>query len=219
MTVRGWVVLAALALFMAPASARFVRVVDGDTIELPDGVHRIHGIDAPEAGQRCARAGGGAWPCGREAIAVLERLVAAGTVSCDDRGRDGYGRILSVCTAAGRDLGGALVDLGLAWSFRRYAHDYDGAEDAAHAAGRGIWQAETETPWDYRAKAWTAAAETVPDGCPIKGNVNAKGERIYHPPWSPWWSRTRVDRRRGERWFCDEAAAVAAGFRAPYWGR
>lgn len=24
---------------------------------------------------------------------------------------------------------------------------------------------------------------------------------------------------RGERWFCDKGEAIAAGWRAPYWGR
>jgi hypothetical protein len=113
------------------------------------------------------------------------------------------------------------VEAGLAWSFRRYSDDYNGLEDAARLRGDGIWQAETETPWDFRSRRWTTAASSGdgPPGCPIKGNINRNGERIYHPPWSAWWSRTTIDTRRGERWFCDEAEAVAAGWRPPAWGR
>ena len=52
-------------------------------------------------------------------------------------------------------------------------------------------------------------------GCAIKGNVSADGARIYHLPGGPGYARTRIDPDRGEAWFCDEAAASAAGFRPP----
>jgi hypothetical protein len=60
---------------------------------------------------------------------------------------------------------------------------------------------------------WERAAETPPAGCPIKGNIGAEGERIYHTPWSPWYARTKIDEDKGERWFCDEAEAIEAGWR------
>jgi len=48
------------------------------------------------------------------------------------------------------------------------------------------------------------------------GNINSKGERIYHTPWgSRSYDRTEINSAKGERWFCDEAEAVAAGWRAP----
>lgn len=84
------------------------------------------------------------------------------------------------------------------------------------AAGRGIWQADAIPPWEWRASRWERAAEASPrPGCPIKGNINARGERIYHTPWSPNYLRTVIDESRGERWFCDEAEAAVAGWRAP----
>jgi endonuclease YncB( thermonuclease family) len=199
------------------ASAEQVRVVDGDTIEIGGTIHRIHGIDAPEAGQTCARTGGGRWPCGRTAIDMLTRIVRSGPVRCEKQGTDSYGRALSVCSTGGSDIGAMMVDLGLAWSFRKYAHDYDGLEDAAHGDGRGIWQAETEAPWAYRARRWAESIDSGPPGCPIKGNVNRDGMRIYHAPWSPWWAKTSIDVRKGERWFCSEGEALAAGWRAPLW--
>jgi hypothetical protein len=57
----------------------------------------------------------------------------------------------------------------------------------------------------------------APDpNCPIKGNINSKGERIYHTPWgSRNYDRTKINTAKGERWFCNEAEAVAAGWRAP----
>ncbi len=51
--------------------------------------------------------------------------------------------------------------------------------------------------------------------CAIKGNINRRGERIYHRPGSASYDDTRIDERRGERWFCTEEEARAAGWRAP----
>ena len=49
--------------------------------------------------------------------------------------------------------------------------------------------------------------------CVIKGNVAASGERIYHVPGGEYYAVTRVSPAKGERWFCSEAEAVAAGWR------
>jgi endonuclease YncB( thermonuclease family) len=51
-------------------------------------------------------------------------------------------------------------------------------------------------------------------GCRIKGNISQSG-RIYHVPGSPSYDQTRIDESKGERWFCTEAEARAAGWRAP----
>jgi hypothetical protein len=73
----------------------------------------------------------------------------------------------------------------------------------------------TEAPWDFRADRWERAAAASPrPGCPIKGNIADDEEHIYHTPWSPWYSRTKIDEGKGERWFCDEAEAIEAGWRA-----
>ena len=50
-------------------------------------------------------------------------------------------------------------------------------------------------------------------GCAIKGNISSDGKRIYHVPGQTWYDRTRIDRENGERWFCSEAEARAAGWR------
>ena len=50
--------------------------------------------------------------------------------------------------------------------------------------------------------------------CNIKGNVSADdGERIYHVPGQKYYARTKIDSRYGERWFCSEEEARAAGWR------
>jgi endonuclease YncB( thermonuclease family) len=49
--------------------------------------------------------------------------------------------------------------------------------------------------------------------CTIKGNISRSG-RIYHLPGSASYDRTLVDEARGERWFCSEDEARAAGWRS-----
>lgn len=51
-------------------------------------------------------------------------------------------------------------------------------------------------------------------GCNVKGNVSIEtGERIYHVPGQKYYRQTVISPRYGERWFCSEREAVAAGWR------
>jgi hypothetical protein len=51
-------------------------------------------------------------------------------------------------------------------------------------------------------------------GCGIKGNISTRtGERIYHMPGQKYYFETRINWLRGERWFCSESDARAAGWR------
>lgn len=190
------------------------RVIDGDTLDLGARRLRLHGIDAPEIDQTCRRADGSDWPCGRAARDRLAALVAGLEVACVARGRDSYGRTIATCDAGGRDLGESMVGEGLAWAYVHFSRVYAGTESTARDAGLGIWQGEAEAAWDYRRHDWKAASGTIPQpACPIKGNITAAGERVYHTPASPWYARTGIDTAAGEAWFCDEAEAQAAGWR------
>lgn len=216
-------IFAIASALAGPAAAEAVsgpaRIVDGDTIEVAGTTVRLEGIDAPEAGQTCERATGrGRWACGDAAMDRLAALIGDQPVRCAGQERDAYGRLLGECFTAGGDwINDVMVRDGFAWAFVRYSDRYEVVEREAREARRGVFQAPTETPWDYRAARWKAAEQTAPEGCPIKGNINRKQERIYHAPWSPWYGRTKVSPERGERWFCDEAEALAAGWRAPFW--
>lgn len=196
------------------------KVIDGDTLVVGAVVVRLHGIDAPEMGQTCRDAEGVGYDCGAEARDRLSELADGRPVACRGETSDGYGRRLAVCaTTDAPDLGAALVREGLAWAFVRYSDDYRALEREARQRPAGLWSGSAQPPWDYRARRWEVAVATAPDRCPIKGNINRQGERIYHAPWSPWYLKTKVSERQGERWFCSEAEAVAAGFRPPYWTR
>ena len=49
--------------------------------------------------------------------------------------------------------------------------------------------------------------------CRIKGNISRKGTGIYHVTGGALYAKTRIDTTKGERWFCSEAEARAAGWR------
>ena len=51
--------------------------------------------------------------------------------------------------------------------------------------------------------------------CLIKGNINSKGTKIYHVPGTSAYASTKIDTSKGERWFCTEADALAAGWSPP----
>jgi endonuclease YncB( thermonuclease family) len=190
-------------------------VVDGDTLEIHGTRIRLHGIDAPESSQLCLVHGSKA-RCGQEAALALSEKIGTGVVSCDAKDRDHYGRVVAVCHAHGEDLNGWMVISGWAMAYRHYSADYIQQEQSAAAAKIGIWQGEFVPPWEWRRGA-RLAAEQAPSSqsstCDIKGNVSASGERIYHLPGGEYYSRTKISPSKGERWFCSNAEAEAAGWR------
>lgn len=50
--------------------------------------------------------------------------------------------------------------------------------------------------------------------CRIKGAVGAAGERVYHLPGAAGYGTAEIDPTKGERWFCTETEARAAGWKA-----
>ncbi len=220
----------ALILLATPALADVAgvaSVIDGDTIEVHGQRIRLHGIDAPESRQLC-RLDGKPWQCGKDAANALAKKIARRPVTCEDLGRDRYKRIIARCTAAGEDLEKWMVVNGWALAYRRYSLDYTGQEAEARAARRGIWAGEFVKPWEWRRGKRLGSAESKActacdlrhkrllkgsEKCTIKGNINAKGERIYHMSGQQAYGVTRINPGAGERWFCSEAEADAAGWR------
>lgn len=194
-------------------------VVDGDTIEIGGERIRLHGIDALESDQICQRGSGEGYRCGQEAALALADKVAGRTVRCDLVDRDRYGRHVGRCFVGGTDLNAWMVGQGHAVAYRRYALDYVPDEFAARAKRNGAWEGYFDLPWDWRSGDRRGAAvnertasRTASAGCDIKGNVSSNG-RIYHLPGQRYYARTRIDPASGERWFCSEEEARAAGWR------
>jgi endonuclease YncB( thermonuclease family) len=182
-----------------------------DTVRVGGTLVRLAGIEAHESEQRCGR-GSNRWRCSGVAETVLARLVNSRTASCALSGRDDAGRTLGRCTVGQTDVAAELVRQGYVFAEGGILARYTGEEREARAAKAGLWGGEVERPAEYRAKLWEEAKRRAPDGCPIKGQVTASA-RIYVLPWSPDYERARVQTTRGERWFCSEQEAVAAGFK------
>lgn len=201
-----------------------VSAIDGDSLNMHI---RLFGIDTPEAAQICKDDQGRDYPCGRVASDALAKLVQHKIVSCEVKTRDRYGRPVAICYADKIDIGGALVDAGVAVAFRKYSDKYVADEERARAAKRGLWAGTFEMPWDYRERRrkQSKASRMLPPGCPaepaplptecaIKGNVSRSG-RIYHMPGSRDYDKVVINRDKGERYFCSEKEARACGWRKP----
>jgi endonuclease YncB( thermonuclease family) len=101
------------------------RVIDGDTIDICIGAScvrvRLCGIDAPEQGERGYS----------EATDALRTLVSRETIRCvpvgqgtvcDGRSRStNRGRLVAQCFLTEADIGGALVEQGLACDWERFS--------------------------------------------------------------------------------------------------
>ncbi len=206
-----------LALALMGAAPARPGVVDGDTFTLgPDRI-RLWGVDAPEGRQVCRDGRGETYRCGDAARERLKALIGNRRIDCRQRDRDQYGRSVSQCRAGGVDLGEAMVRAGWAVEYRTFSRGtYAAAEAEAKAAKRGLWAGTFEPPSAYRAdeRAEARAAAPAPPsgGCVIKGNINARGRRIFHQPGERDYAATVIDPGRGERWFCSAAQAQAAGW-------
>lgn len=125
-------------------------VLDGDTLDF-DGLRvRLFGIDAFERDQLCTRKDRASYACGQVSREALIVAVARQPVTCTKRDVDQYGRMVGVCRTREGDLSARLVSEGAALAYRHYSTDYVDEEDAARAAGRGVWAGSFEAPWDHR---------------------------------------------------------------------
>ena len=208
-------------------------VIDGDTVEIRGERVRFNGIDAPESAQLCADSAGRTYRCGaRSAEALSEWLAASSPTACKFVERDQYGRFVDNCTRAdGTSVQRWLVRSGYAMDWPHYSNGaFAKEQSAARSEKIGIWQGKFQPPWEWRAaqrgKADTssvvspmpsvaspAAASVQSGACNIKGNISRKGVRIYHVPGQKYYVQTRISAGKGERWFCTEQEARAAGWR------
>jgi endonuclease YncB( thermonuclease family) len=197
----------------SPSAAERVIVIDGDTLQVDGSPVQLYGIDAPELGQLC-RQDERMWRCGRDAATSLEKLVVlSGPLECSSwSGRAEEARAdgipVRVCEASREDLGWTLLNNGYAVALPGSFPEYAEAERYAREAHLGIWRGHFSPPWRWR----EGAGDDADRECAIKGTIEAGGERVYVVPTDPGYLGAAVDPSRGERMFCSDEAARAAGW-------
>lgn len=191
-------------------------ISDGDTLKIWSQAIRLEGIDAPETAQTCMKKDDTAWKCGEAAANYLQKITKGKEITCEGTKIDQYKRLLATCYLDETNLNQHLVEQGWAVAFIEYTDTYITQERDAQQQSKGIWNTEFVRPSAFRSGQWQKAGTASNDECVIKGNINRKGDKIYHAPWSRSYNRTKISTAKGERWFCTEDEALAAGWRAPY---
>jgi endonuclease YncB( thermonuclease family) len=191
--------------------------VSGDVLRLKGQLVRLDGIEAPERDQRCGttaptKGQSKRWACGEAAAEMLSRTVRGKTVRCSLSGQDDLGRPRGSCLIGEQNVGAELVRVGLAFSDGGLLSGFGSLEREARNQKLGIWRGDADRPSEHRAKLWAEAKKAAPDGCPIKGQMVGDAKR-YVMPWQQDYARARVRAQKGERWFCSEQEAKAAGWK------
>lgn len=194
-----------------------VSVVDGDTIDiLLNGEMerlRLIGINTPETvdprkSVECF---------GREASEKAKSILSGRQVALEDDSsqgeRDKYGRLLRyVFFEDGTNFNLLMIQEGYAYEYThdlpyRYQTEFKQAQKEAEKNKMGLWGNPCQN------KTEVAPAAPAAGACVIKGNINAKKEKIYHVPGCGSYDKTVIDESNEEKWFCSEQDALDAGWR------
>ena len=156
---------------------------------------------------------------GREASDNAKKLLTGAQVkiaadpSQDDK--DIYGRLLRyVWRADGLFYNLEAIKDGFAYEYTyqvpyQYQKEFKDAQKFAQDNKLGLWADGACGQKNISAAKGIAASST----CLIKGNIGSTGEKIYHLPDCPYYNQTVINESQGEKWFCTEAEALAAGWR------
>lgn len=141
-----WILLCVPSVF--GQTGRVVRVLDGDTLSLlTDDKQeirvRLKEIDAPEKNQAF----------GYRSKQALLVMCAGKRAELKDTSEDRYGRTLAQVYCNDVYVNKELVNIGLAWVYRRYSKDPSmiSAEETAKSAKLGLWAGSNPIPpWEFR---------------------------------------------------------------------
>ena len=223
--------------------AQVVKVVDGATVDVEiDGqLFRVRylGIEIPEP----ATTGPDGANLGERARDFNSHLVSGQTVELEKGAVDtnSFGLAIRYVYVDGEMVNEALLTNGYATvaSFPpdfKYKSSFELAEEEAKRERRGVWTPKSPTtgqevlqPTPAKVKPFSGGTLPLPPNirnkatiCDysetvqpvIKGNVDTRtGELIYHVPGGFFYSTTEVSESDGDRWFCTEGEALAAGWK------
>lgn len=205
-------------------NAKVNRVIDGDTLNISiDGKEetvRLLLVDTPETVHPTKPVE----PYGPEASSYMKELLIGKKVNLElDVGeRDKYGRLLAYIYIEEKMVNKLLLEKGLArvaYVFEpntKYVDEFYEIQKQAQNKAIGIWSIEnyaTDEGFNSNEEqnSYTVEDELAAHSveCTIKGNINSKGEKIYHTEASPSYKVTKP-----EEMFCSKQEAEAAGYRA-----
>ncbi len=220
-----------------------ISVIDGDTVKInfddkTESV-RLIGIDSEELSATDQRQKCLADLAKSEADKMLKGKKIGFESDPVSGERDKYNRLLGYIFVDGTNFNKYMVENGFAHEYTynkqnyKYQSELKAAENQAKVAKKGLWsgdlcQAATAPSGDSTVSASTPASQSTaptgsakvgeiippvdpPAGCLIKGNISSS-DKIYHNPGGSFYDRTKIS-EPGERWFCSEEEAVAAGWR------
>ena len=210
---------AALAIAPAPAGAEATlsgpgRALEGDRLEVAGTVVRLWGIDGPELEQSCVREGA-FWPCGRKAHDHLAAFVDGQTVVCRVMPESVPQQTVAKCAVQGLDVAAELATRGFALVPPDGTQYYIPNRNEGRTRGAGLWSGVYVNPWEWRQG--KRVVEWINDlrGCAVKGDIDGAGSRIFYLPFHDHYETIRIEVAKGERWFCVEEEARAAGWQSP----
>ncbi|WP_084165285.1 thermonuclease family protein [Skermanella stibiiresistens] len=186
-----------------------VHVIDGDTVEVSGIVHQLGGIDAPELGQRCLNKST-LYECGHEAAFALRKMLGFMPVSCNPPSRDQGGGEVQ-CVGRAGNLALLLVQQGMAVAKPGASPEYSEAQRVAKDSRLGIWRGDFVSPERWRAGERLDAERQAPAHCPVKAFVQ-DGVKVYIVPTDPGYGEVSAEPATGERRFCGDEQAAAAGY-------
>ncbi|MFJ7929243.1 thermonuclease family protein [Peribacillus sp. NPDC096448] len=204
-------------------TAEIIKVIDGDTVKINmangnEETVRLLLIDTPET----VHPSKPVQPFGPEASKFAKELMPAGSKVEVETGigeRDKYGRLLAYFYVDGKMVNKLLLEKGLARVAyvyapnTKYLDELENIQKQAQQDEIGIWSIEnyaTSKGFDD-SKSKEAFVEKPTGSCnnpQIKGNINSKGNKIYHIPSGQYYEITKP-----EEMFCTEQDAQDAGFR------
>lgn len=215
-------------------AATVLNVVDGDTmdVKLPNGNKeriRLLLVDTPET----KHPNKPVQPFGPEASEFTKKTLTDQQVELefDVQERDKYGRLLAYVYLNDQMFNKTLLEKGLARVAvfppnTKYVDEFRAIQEKAQKEAIGIWSIEnyaTDRGYNTDGKATQekqpSTSQQQPakpqtqtnSGCSnptIKGNINSKGDKIYHVPGGQFYDKTKA-----ETMFCTEQEAEAAGYR------
>ena len=213
---------------------KVLSVIDGDTIKIDyfgsEEYVRLIGVNTPEIDGPYTKL-----ECfGNEASGFTRSYLEGQWITIErdpsQANRDKYDRLLRYVYLAGVDFGGYIIEQGYGYEYT-YNNSYNrralyaSYQDEAKSNESGLWgnsacvANSSSISGDYsddEGYGEEKSGRITEDGtkCNIKGNISKNtGEKIYHVPGQEYYDETIISPEYGERWFCSEEEAIAAGWR------